>query len=56
MSLNNVLPWWVYAVQYERFLAECSCCFKDEWCAGFSRELPDYVVKIIQQEQSTQSR
>ena len=47
MSWNNVLPWWVYAVEHEHFLAECSCCFPEEWSAGFSKELPDHVIESI---------
>jgi hypothetical protein len=44
----GALPYWVYSVDYERFLAECSCCFKDEWHSGYSKEMPMYVQESIQ--------
>ena len=43
------LPFWMYSVDYERFLAQCSCCFEDEWFSGYSREMPEYVQQIIQE-------
>lgn len=46
MSLNNVLPWWVYEAQYEGIIAECSCCFKQEYNSGTSKVLPEHVVKL----------
>ena len=46
MSWNNALPWWVYAVEYEQYLAECSCCTWQEWYSGTSKELPNYVHDI----------
>ncbi len=46
MSWNNVLPWWVYQLQYERHLAKCSCCFNDEWFSGTHKEMPDYVQSV----------
>jgi hypothetical protein len=49
------LPFWVYAVDYERFLAECSCCFKDEWHSGYSKELPMYVQESIQERKLLES-
>lgn len=49
MSWNNVLPWWVYEVDYENYLASCSCCFDDEWLAGISRSVPAHVaIKMIE--------
>lgn len=47
MSFANALPWWVYAVEYEQHLAMCACAFRDEWFSGTSKELPDYVIKIV---------
>jgi hypothetical protein len=41
------LPFWVYAVDHERFLAECTCCFNEEWHSGYSKEIPMYVQNIL---------
>lgn len=49
MSWNNALPYWLYEMQYEQFLAEASCCFYDEWTSGFSRKLPqNYVTTLVE--------
>jgi len=42
-------------VDYERFLAQCSCCFEDEWFSGFSKEMPEYVQQIIQERKLQES-
>ena len=44
MSWNNVLPMWVWQVSHERFLAESTCAFPDEWYSGTSKEMPEHVV------------
>jgi hypothetical protein len=49
VSWNNVLPWWVYEAEYERFLAKCTCALEPEWLGGISKVLPDHVQEIIQQ-------
>lgn len=46
MSLNGVLPWWVYAVGYEQHLAMQSCAFEQEWFSGTSKELPEHVIRM----------
>lgn len=43
MSLNNVLPFWVYNARYEQSLAMQLGAFPDEWAAGTSKVLPKYV-------------
>ena len=40
-----VLPWWVYQVQYEQFLAKALGATQEELDAGFVRSLPEYVVE-----------
>lgn len=52
MSWNNALPFWVYDVQHERFLAECKCCFYDEWDAGYSRSIPKHVTMTMKRWES----
>jgi len=47
MSWNGVLPWWFYDMEYEHFLASCSCCFREEWYSGISRVVPEYIVQVI---------
>ena len=46
MSLNNILPWWVYEGRYERQLALMSCCFYDELYSGTFKVTPDHIQYI----------
>jgi hypothetical protein len=46
MSFNNVLPWWVYSLEYEHNLAKMSCAFEEEWFAGTHKESPDNIISI----------
>lgn len=48
MSWNNVLPLWVYQVNYEHSIAEMQCCFHQEWYAGTSKLLPKHCIDISQ--------
>jgi hypothetical protein len=51
MSWNNVLPWWYYAVNYEHFEAMCCCAFPEELLAGWTRSVPESVIRLAQDEQ-----
>jgi len=44
----GALPFWIYSVDYEKYLAECTCCFNDEWRSGYSKVMPLYVQESIQ--------
>jgi len=46
MSWNNVSPWWVWEIGYERKLAEMSCAFPNEIFAGTFKATPDYIYDI----------
>lgn len=46
MSWNNALPFWVYDLEYEHYVANCSCAFEDEWFAGTSKVMPEHVINI----------
>lgn len=46
MSWNNVLPWWIYELQYEHTLASMSCAFKEEWFSGTSKVMPDHAIDL----------
>lgn len=46
MSWNNVLPWWIYELEYEHRLASMSCAFEEEWFSGTSRVMPEYNIKM----------
>ena len=46
MSWNNVLPWWVYAVEYEELQARILGAFPEELRAGCARSIPDHVVDL----------
>ena len=41
----SVLPWWVYQVQYEQFLAKALGAMQEELDAGFVRSVPEHVVQ-----------
>lgn len=45
MSWNNVLPWWVYELEYEHTIASMSCAFDAEWFAGTHRVMPAHVIR-----------
>lgn len=40
----GALPWWVYDLEYEHRLCEWTCCFPEEYWAGFTRSTPEHVV------------
>jgi hypothetical protein len=42
MSWSGALPIWIYDLEYEHFLAQCSCCFNSEWIPEWSRVVPEY--------------
>ena len=42
----GALPFWVYQVQYEQFLAKALGAMQEELEAGFVRSLPEHVVKM----------
>lgn len=42
----GALPWWVYQVQYEQFLAKALRAMQEELDAGFVRSLPEHVVQM----------
>ena len=42
----GALPWWVYQVQYEQFLAKALGAMQEELEAGFVRSLPEHVVNM----------
>ena len=42
----GALPFWVYQVQYEQFLAKSLGAMQEELEAGFVRSLPEHVVKM----------
>ena len=47
MSWSGYLPFWVLQVEYEEFLALCSCGMSSEIDAGFLKGLPEHVIEMI---------
>ena len=41
----GALPFWVYHVQYEQFLAKALGAMQEELDAGFVRSVPEHVVE-----------
>lgn len=48
----GALPWWVYQVEYEQYLCQCSCAFPEEYWAGFTQSTPQYVIHIRKQREN----
>ena len=42
----TVLPWWVYQVRYEQFLAKALGAMQEELDAGFVRSVPEHVIEL----------
>ena len=42
----GAIPWWVYELQYEHFLASASCAFEEEWFSGTSKKMPTHVINM----------
>ncbi len=51
----GALPWWVYEVRYEQFQAKMLGAFQEELEAGYTRSVPEHVVKMIQDRQQKES-
>jgi hypothetical protein len=48
MSWAGALPFWYYDLNYEQFLAECSCCFENEWLSASSKVAPEHIIQLQQ--------
>lgn len=44
MSLNNVIPYWIYQLQSEAEQAKICCCFSAELYSGFTRSMPKHAI------------
>jgi hypothetical protein len=42
----GALPWWFYEVGYERLEAQMLGAFAEELNAGWTRSVPDRIVKM----------
>jgi len=48
MSMNNALPWWVWELEYEEFLARLTGAIGEEWHPRFSRAIPKELLYIYE--------
>ena len=45
MSWNNALPFWVWELEYEEFIARLTGAIGDEWHPQFSRSIPKEIYE-----------